>query len=62
MLNERLGVEPHVVEVIVAHYPKGVAGIYNRARMLPRSAAPDHLRGVVTGEESEVKVIRFDKR
>jgi hypothetical protein len=35
MMNERLGVQPHVVEAVVNHISgpakRGVAGVYNRA-------------------------------
>ena len=30
-MNE-LGVEPHIVEAILGHTVKGVAGVYNRAK------------------------------
>jgi integrase len=33
-MNNNLGVAPHVVEAILGHVVKGVAGIYNRADYL----------------------------
>jgi integrase len=59
-LNERLGVEPHIVEVILAHYPKGIAAVYNRSayalekrRALDKLAA--HLEAVRSGETPRAK-------
>ena len=61
-LNERLGVEPHIVEVILSHYPKGVSAIYNRSayalekrRALDKLAA--HLDAVKRGKMAGAKVI-----
>jgi hypothetical protein len=34
-MHERLGIEPHIVEVVLAHtngHQAGVAGVYNRAK------------------------------
>jgi integrase len=66
-LNERLSVEPHVVEVVLAHYPKGVAGVYNRAqyagakrRALDKLAA--HLHALATGAAPEAKVVALSRR
>ena len=42
-LHERLGVPPHVVEIILAHvggHKSGVAGIYNKLRISTSAAAP----------------------
>jgi integrase len=67
-LNERLGVEPHVVEAVLSHYPKGVAGRYNKSQYInDKRAALDklalHLEAVKTGQtQEEAKIIRFDKR
>jgi integrase len=65
-LNERLGVEPHVVEAILAHYPKGVAGTYNRAAYaLEKRRALDklanHLEAVKSAEPAEAKVVSLGK-
>jgi integrase len=66
-LNERLGVEPHIVEVILAHYPQGVSGIYNRSayalekrRALDKLA--DHLEAAKRGETASAKVIGLRSR
>ena len=67
LLNERLGVEPHIVEVVLAHYPKGVSGVYNRSqyalekrRALDKLAA--HLEAVKRGEAIGAKVIKYSTR
>ena len=63
-LHERLGVEPHIVEAILAHLPEGICGVYNRAqyalekrRALDRLAA--HLNAVTTGETIMGKVVSY---
>jgi integrase len=66
-LNERLGVEPHIVEVILAHYPKGAAGIYNRsAYALEKRRALDklaqHLEALKCGETAGARVIGLRMR
>jgi integrase len=66
-LNERLGVEPHIAEVVLAHYPKGVSGVYNRGqyagakrRALDKLAA--HLDALATGAAPEAKVVAIGRR
>ena len=66
-LNERLGVEPNIVEVILAHYPKGVSAIYNRsAYALEKRRALDklasHLEALRTGKSVSTKVISLRSR
>jgi integrase len=66
-LNERLGVEPHIVEVILAHYAKGVSGVYNRAQYVAdKGRALDklagHLQAVTTGDTAAGKVVRLRSR
>ncbi len=68
-MNEALGIAPHVIEAVVNHVSgqsrAGVAGIYNRAVLLPqRRAALDawaaHVKAITTGEAaaSNVEAIR----
>jgi integrase len=64
LLNERLGVEPHIVEAILAHLPVGVSGVYNRAQYaLEKRRALDklagHLSAVTSGETPKGKVIKL---
>jgi integrase len=66
-LNERLGVEPPIVEVVLSHYPKGVAGIYNRAQYVDEKRhaldrLADHLHALATGKASVSKVVTLRKR
>jgi integrase len=66
-LNERLGIEPHIVEVILAHYPKGVSGVYNRSQYaIEKRRALDklagHLEAVTSGGTARAKVIGFLSR
>ena len=68
-LHERLGVPPHVVEVLLGHvggHKGGVAGIYNRAsylderrRALQRWA--DHIEQLVSGKKPAT-VVKLRKR
>jgi integrase len=67
VLNGRLGVEPHVVEAILGHSVKGVAGRYNlsdyadaKRRALDKLA--DQLQGIMTGEAAKARVVRLGKR
>lgn len=60
-MNERLGVRPEVVETILGHVVRGVAGIYNRAehveeRRRALSKWADHVTGRKGG-----KVVRLQK-
>ena len=57
-MNEKLGVDPHVVEAVVNHVSgsakAGVAGIYNRATYLPQRTAAleswaQYIAGLVDG-------------
>jgi integrase len=68
-LHERFGVQPHVVEVILAHaggHKAGVAGTYNKAaylderrRALERWA--DHVVAMVTGSRKSGAVVTLRK-
>ena len=68
-LHERLGVPPHVVEVILGHvggHKSGVAGVYNKAsylderrRALQRWA--DHIEQLVSGKKPTT-VVKLRKR
>ena len=68
-LHERLGVPPHVVEIILAHvggHRGGVAGVYNRAtylderrRALQRWA--DHIEQLL-GSKNPAKVVKLRSR
>ena len=54
-LNE-MGVEPHIVEAIIGHKVKGVAGVYNRAKhdaakLSALEAWGAHVVGLVEGRE-----------
>jgi integrase len=56
ILNER-GVGPHIVEALLAHYPKGVSGVYNRSayatekrRALNKLAG--HLQAVMSDDKA----------
>jgi integrase len=66
-LNERLGVEPHVAEAVLAHLPAGVSGVYNRSqyaagkrRALGRLA--DHLETLRVGKPASAKVVSIRSR
>jgi integrase len=62
LMNDRLGVLPHVVEAILNHISgarSGVAGVYNRALYLRERAEAlnlwaDHLIAIVEGRQSNV--------
>jgi hypothetical protein len=62
LMNDRLGVLPHVVEAILNHVSgarNGVAGIYNKALYLrERSDAlnlwANHLMAIVEGRENNI--------
>jgi integrase len=65
VMNDRLGILPHVVEAILNHVSshgsahRGVGGVYNRALYLRQRVAAlrlwaDHLAWVVDGRESNV--------
>jgi integrase len=61
-LHERLGVEPHIVEAVLAHYAQGVAATYNRSqyalekrRALDKLA--DHLEALRSGRTAGAKVV-----
>jgi hypothetical protein len=70
-MNEKLNIEPHVVEAVVNHVSgaakAGVAGVYNRATYLPqRTAALEswakYVLGLVGGApESNVVDLRGAK-
>jgi integrase len=66
-LNERLSVEPHIAEVILAHYPKGISAVYNRSayalekrRALDKLA--DHLEALKTDKATGGKVVSLRSR
>ena len=62
LMNDRLGVLPHVVEAILNHVggsKAGVAGVYNKALYLRErvEALPlwaDHLTSIVEGDENNI--------
>ncbi len=65
-LHDKLGVAPHIVEVLLGHvgHQAGVAGTYNRAaylaeceRTLNRWA--DHVMALVTGEPATAQVVQL---
>jgi integrase len=66
LMNDRLGILPHVVEAILNHVSgskRGVAGVYNKALYLrERSDAlnlwADHLMSIVEGRENNVTPLR----
>jgi integrase len=66
LLNDRLGVLPHVVEACINHVgvaKSGVAGVYNRAlylreRVEALTAWADHLASIADGQESNVTPLR----
>jgi integrase len=66
IMNDQLGVLPHVVEAILNHvsgHKGGVAGIYNRAQyMRERTEAlqlwADHLRSIIDGNNNNVTPLR----
>jgi hypothetical protein len=67
-MHERLGIQPHIVERVLAHVgrQRGTAGTYNKAEYLAerrRALArwADFVFAVVTGEESTPQVVQFMK-
>jgi integrase len=66
LMNDRLGVLPHIVEAVLNHVSGskgGVAGVYNKALYLrERSDAlnlwADHLMSIVEGRENNVTPLR----
>jgi integrase len=66
-LNERLGVEARIVEVVLAHCAQGVSGIYNRSQYaLERQRAlnrlADHLAALKSGKTISAKVVSLRTR
>jgi integrase len=66
VMHEQLGIQPHIVERILAHvgHQSGVAGTYNRSdyiaekrRALQRWA--EHVQAIVTGEPAKAKVVQL---
>jgi integrase len=65
-----LGIQPHVIELVVNHVSgsrAGIAGVYNRSELMAeRRAALErwsaHLAGVVSGKRSKVVPIRGGRR
>jgi integrase len=66
LMNDRLGVLPHVVEAILNHVSgskAGVAGVYNKALYLRERAEAlnlwaDHLTSIVQGRENNVAPLK----
>jgi integrase len=66
LMNDRLGVLPHVVEAILNHVggaKAGVAGVYNKALYLRERVEAlnlwaDHLTAIVEGQESNVTPLK----
>jgi integrase len=66
LMNDRLGVLPHVVEAILNHVSGskgGVAGVYNKAvylreRVEALNLWADHLRSIIDGKENNVTPMR----
>jgi integrase len=66
LMNDRLGILPHVVESVINHVggaKGGVAGVYNRALYLRERAEAlaqwaDHLTAIVDGQENNVTPLR----
>jgi integrase len=65
-LHDRLGVPPHIVEVLLGHvgHQAGVAGTYNKSvyhseceRALSRWA--EHVTAIVTGEATAAQIVRL---
>jgi hypothetical protein len=56
-MNE-LGIEPHIVEAVLGHVVKGVAGVYNRAKHEKAKRAAleawgAHVMALVEGREPD---------
>lgn len=69
-MNEKLGIEPHIVEAVVNHVSgaakAGVAGVYNRAQYLPQRRAAlqswaNELASIINPEDDE-KVVPMARR
>ena len=65
-LHDRLGIAPHIVEVLLGHvgHQAGVAGTYILSTYLPEceralSRWADHVTAIVTGELAPAKVIQL---
>jgi hypothetical protein len=66
LMNDRLGVLPHVVEAILNHVggaKGGVAGVYNKALYLRERVEAlnlwaDHLGWIIEGRESNVTPLK----
>lgn len=69
VMNDRLGILPHVVEAILNHVSshgsahRGVGGVYNRALYLRQRVSAlriwaDHLTWIVEGEENKITLLR----
>ena len=67
-MNEKLGIEPHVVEAVVNHVSglakSGVAGIYNRAlyleqRRLALTAWARHIEALVSDTPAALNVVNL---
>jgi len=57
MMNERLGIAPHIVEAVVNHISgpskRGVAGVYNRALYLDERRALEAWAKYVIGRSND---------
>jgi len=60
LMNERLGIQPHVVEAVVNHTSgagkRGIVGVYNRALYLDHrrdalQSWEDHLQGLIGSDQ-----------
>jgi hypothetical protein len=67
VMNEQLGVAPHVVEAVVNHTSgaakRGVAGVYNRAlyaaeKRQAQDLWAEHVRSLIEGTEPKVVPLR----
>jgi integrase len=66
VMHDKLGIQPHIVEAVLAHVQSGIAGTYNKAhytvekrRTLEKWA--DYVAEVVSGKKPAAKVVKLRK-
>jgi integrase len=62
VMNEQLGIQPHIVERVLHHVLRGVAGVYNRSdyiveRRRALESWGNYVTMVTTGEKVDAKVV-----
>ena len=63
-MHERLGIQPHIVERLLAHHQGGISAVYNlsdyataKRRALQRWA--EYVDAVVSGKAAPAKVVKL---